>query len=243
MNATYSECRTGTPSPHRSAHAPGRWRWQGPPTVVCVRRLPSRAMPRAAHPTLRPNGPGTHTWNELSRPSSRAFPTGCREHGQGRNPGQNSLRFPSPTRRKRLRCRCIAGLAQLVEHELPKLEVVGSNPMSRSEKQGVSQLANPGGRRSLCDLASDPTPSPALARLRCPDDRRARRGERVHRAYPLEGDTSTCGRHQRPAILPAARALSTTLTACSAASAKSLPPYLLPSPQVLWLQRASTSED
>jgi hypothetical protein len=28
----------------------------------------------------------------------------------------------------------IAGLAQLVEHELPKLEVVGSNPMSRSEE-------------------------------------------------------------------------------------------------------------
>jgi hypothetical protein len=28
-----------------------------------------------------------------------------------------------------------AGLAQLVEHELPKLEVVGSNPMSRSESR------------------------------------------------------------------------------------------------------------
>lgn len=40
----------------------------------------------------------------------------------------------------------IAGLAQLVEHELPKLEVVGSNPMSRSEKRRGFADGEPRGR-------------------------------------------------------------------------------------------------
>jgi hypothetical protein len=49
----------------------------------------------------------------------------------------------------------------LVEHELPKLEVVGSNPMSRSGKQGVSLTRAPGqvapgiaGRTSIAALGS-----------------------------------------------------------------------------------------
>src|SRR5690606_1204253 len=51
-----------------------------------------------------------------------------------------------------------AGLAQLVEHKLPKLGVTGSNPVSRSEKKArfgtaanpigyLSGYLNPGGRR------------------------------------------------------------------------------------------------
>ncbi len=36
----------------------------------------------------------------------------------------------------------LAGVAQLVEHELPKLGVAGSNPVSRSGK--TSDLATPG---------------------------------------------------------------------------------------------------
>lgn len=41
--------------------------------------------------------------------------------------------FSSPPARA-IRCTPSAGLAQLVEHELPKLGVTGSSPVSRSEK-------------------------------------------------------------------------------------------------------------
>ena len=43
--------------------------------------------------------------------------------------------FPFASQPKTAMVRAVAGIAQLVEHELPKLEVVGSNPISRSSKQ------------------------------------------------------------------------------------------------------------
>src|SRR3954468_7013428 len=86
--------------------------------------------------------------------------------------------FRSHRPTKRLEWACFAGIAQLVEHELPKLEVVGSNPISRSAKTRGFAAGEPRGRLRA-ESGAPPNGAQDLAPAR------AARGSRTERDLSL----------------------------------------------------------
>lgn len=125
---------------------------EGPPPAPSPRRpiAPARASPASSRRFTQPEAPSEAFGSCAPVPSHRmgaaAPAVDGRPERRHLTPPSRSfpLRplFPVADRRGVAMLRSLsAGVAQLVEHELPKLGVVGSSPISRSGRDAVQRLA------------------------------------------------------------------------------------------------------